>query len=166
MTSHRSSASPSPLPVSSLIARARNSAEERPRFTASPEHQRQLAERFLAASRRGDLQALTEALAADVTAWVDGGPKRTKANRYPIIGSAAVARWLVAVMAGGFPDTRASTADVNGGVALLLWAGDELAGAATIDVVAERIQALRLVVNPDKLAYLQRRLNVPGTAFF
>ena len=34
-------------------------------------------------------------------------------------------------------------------------------GIPTIDVAEERIAAVRLVVNPDKLAYLRRRLGAP-----
>lgn len=150
-----------------LAHRARERvAAARPRFSATPDHQRRLAARFLEASRRGDLRALTEALAADVEAWIDGGPKREKATRHRIDGAAAVARWIVAVMAGGFPGASASTADVNGGVALLLWTGDDLVAAAAFDVAEERIRALRLVANPDKLAYLQRRLGAPGANVF
>lgn len=104
---------------------------------------------------------MTELLAADATAWVDSGPKRTKATRHPIVGADAVARWWSMVMGGAFPAARATIAAVNGGMALLFWTGAELAGAATFDVAAERIQAFRVVVNPDKLAFLQRRLGPP-----
>ncbi|MDQ3693314.1 MAG: RNA polymerase sigma factor SigJ [Chloroflexota bacterium] len=149
-----------------LAHRARERiAAGRRRFTATPEQQRRLTERFLAASRRGDLPALMEILAADVTAWADGGEKRPRAARRPILGRDKVARWLVVVLSQGYPEARATTAEVNGGVALLLWSGEELAAAAMIDVAGERIAELRFLVNPDKLAYLQRRLGGPGPPF-
>jgi RNA polymerase sigma-70 factor, ECF subfamily len=136
-------------------------AAGRPRFQVSTEAQRHLTERFLIASRTGDLGALTEILAADVTAWIEGGAG-ARAARRPIQGRDAVARWLVGLMAKAFPGTRASFADINGGVALLLWSGNELESAATVDVAEGRIQALRFVVNPDKLAYLRRRTQAPA----
>jgi RNA polymerase sigma-70 factor (ECF subfamily) len=145
-----------------LAHRAREHvAEPRSRFRASVGEQRRLTERFLAASRRGDLPALMEALTADVTAWVDGGARRPRAARLPIVGRTAVAWWLVAITTRAFPAARATTAEVNGGLALLLWHDDRLVATATIDVADERIAAVRLVVNPDKLAYLRRRLGAP-----
>lgn len=149
-----------------LAHRARERvAEGRRRFTATPEQQRRLTERFLAASRQGDLPALMEILAADVTAWADGGAKRTKATRRPILGRDNVARWLIIVLTRGFPETRATIAEVNGGTALLLWAGDELVATAAIEVADEHIQELRFIVNPDKLAYLQGRIGAPDSDF-
>jgi RNA polymerase sigma-70 factor (ECF subfamily) len=143
-------------------------AAGRTRFTATTEQQHRLATRFLEASRRGDLETLTEVLAADATAWVDGGASRPQASRHPIHGAYAVATWMVAVMAGGFPCVRVSVADINGGGALLLWDRNTLVAAATFDIdsVAEQIVALRLVANPEKLAYLQRRLSAPGADRF
>jgi RNA polymerase sigma-70 factor (ECF subfamily) len=118
-----------------------------------------LTERFLAASRDGDLMALTDLLAADVTAWIDGGAKAHAARR-PMHGRDTVARWFHGLMTRIFPDTRATFADVNGGPALLLWSGDALVNAVTFDAAEGRIQALRAVVNPEKLAYLRRQLAI------
>jgi RNA polymerase sigma-70 factor (TIGR02957 family) len=143
-------------------ARARI-ADDRPRFSASPEEQRRLTERFLAAARDGDLRALTDVLAADVTLWADGGPK-ARAARRPIVGSDAVARWLVGIVAKAPVESRVDFAAINGGVAALHWVGGELTSATTIDVLDGRIQAIRAVVNPDKLAYLARRLAPPPAA--
>ncbi|MBA2518917.1 MAG: RNA polymerase subunit sigma-24, partial [Chloroflexia bacterium] len=95
----------------------------------------------------------------------DGGDKRPRASRLPILGRDNVARWLVIVLSQGFPEARATTAEVNGGVALLLWSGEELVAAAMVDVAGERIAELRFLINPDKLAYLQRRLGGPGPHF-
>jgi RNA polymerase sigma-70 factor (ECF subfamily) len=130
----------------------------RPRFVASPQDQRRLAERFLAATRRGDLPALTTLLADDVTGWADGGAK-TRAARRPIRGHDAVARWLVGVHRILYADARATFAKVNGGVGALLWVDAELVTVTVLDVDAERVQTVRSVSNPDKLAYLHRRLS-------
>jgi RNA polymerase sigma-70 factor (ECF subfamily) len=135
-------------------------ADGRPRFTASLEAQRRLTESFLAATRRGDLQALTAALAEDVTVWNDGGAE-TLAARRPIHGRDVVARFLIGVTAKIWTGTRVSFAGFNGGIGVLLWDGDELKNATMLDGVAGRVQAIRSVSNPTKLAYLARRCDPP-----
>lgn len=132
-------------------------AAERPRFQASPETQRALAERFLAASRAGDLGALTTMLAADATSWGDGGAAIGAARR-PIVGRDAVARLIARGMEKWLKDTSATFALVNGGIATLLWRGGRLQSVVTFEADAERIHGIRTVVNPVKLAYLERRL--------
>ena len=141
-----------------LAHRARAHLTGRPRFDASPQDQQRLTEQFLAATRRGDMPALTMLLAEDVTGWADGGAK-ARAARRPIRGHDAVARWQVGVHRILYADARATFAGVNGGVGALLWVGAELVTVTILDVDAERIQTVRSISNPDKLAFLQRQLS-------
>jgi RNA polymerase sigma-70 factor (ECF subfamily) len=144
-----------------LAHRARaHVAGGRSRFPASPREQERLTERFLAAAQRGDIQALTEAMATDVTLWSDGGDKALAARR-PIAGRDAVARLLIGLMANLPADAHFSLAAINGGTGVLLWVGGELFSATTLDVAGDRVQGIRTVVNPDKLAYLARRTSAP-----
>ncbi len=143
-----------------LVHRARERvATGRPRFAASPDEQRLLTERFLAASERGDLASLTAVLASDVVSWSDGGAK-AKAARLPIPGRERVARFLAGLLrqapARGI---RAEPIELNGGAALLLWTGDALHGVLALDGRDGLIEELRFIINPDKLAYLRRRLD-------
>ena len=147
-----------------LAHRARQHLADRPRFAASPEAQRRLTEHFLAAARRGDLPALTEVLAADVTLWSDGGEKALAARR-PIHGRDAVARWVIGIAAKLPVDAVVTFEDINGGVGVLVWVGDELVSAMTLDVGDGRVRAAHVVVNPDKIAYLRRRLTDRRGAF-
>ena len=143
--------------VRRLAHRARGHLADRPRFAVAPDEQRRLAERFLRAARHGDLPALTAALAADVVAWSDGGPRARSARR-PIHGADAVERWLIGLEGMLYQDTDARLVEINGGVGIVRWRGADLIRATAIDVAEGRITALRVIVNPDKLAYLQRRL--------
>jgi RNA polymerase sigma-70 factor (ECF subfamily) len=102
-------------------------------------------------------------LAADVTLWADGGPK-ARAARRPIVGSDAVARWLVGVVAKAPVESRVEFAAINGRVAAVQWVGEALTSVTTIDVLDDRIRAIRAIINPDKLAYLARRLAPPPAA--
>ncbi len=136
-------------------------AEHRPRFTPSPTAQRQLITRFLAASQSGDLPALTEMLAQDVTSWSDGGGKVSAALR-PIFGREAVARLCTGV-ARKITQRQVSISvtveEVNGNLALLIWEKEKLTLVLTFENADEQhIQEMHTVLNPDKLAYIERQL--------
>ena len=146
-------------------ARQRVAAGE-PRFTTSPDVQRRLTERFLAAARHGDMQALTEILTVDATVWVDGGAD-VRAARRPIRSRDAVARLILGSMRKVYADARATIEEVNGRFAILFWDGDTLISATTVETTGSRIAALHAVMNPTKLAYLRHRLLIqdgPGTS--
>jgi len=144
-------------------------AEDRPRFRPSPERQRQLVQRFLAATQRGELQALTSMLAQDISFWADGGGK-TQAARRPVHGRDAVAKLLIGIMRGVWQtlratpeDVRLSITDVNGELALLVMLHDRLNTVFVISIAEEQIVALRVIRNPDKLVYLQHQLQASNT---
>jgi RNA polymerase sigma factor (sigma-70 family) len=84
----------------------RRLAELRPRFRPELRQWHRLVERFLVAAREGDLRGLQQLLAADVSAWADGGGKVTAARR-PVLGPARVARYLAgALRAERLPASR------------------------------------------------------------
>src|SRR5258708_32451607 len=69
-----------------LASRARTHVRAaRPRFQMPKERGLQIAAAFFAASRSGDMQQLRSLLAADVTAYADGGGK-ARAAMQPIGG--------------------------------------------------------------------------------
>jgi RNA polymerase sigma-70 factor, ECF subfamily len=139
-------------------------AEGRPRFRPAPERQHQLVERFLAATERGDIQALTSMLAQDVTFTADGGGKVPSA-RQPVHGRDAVAKLLIGLARNveqalhvTFAELRFALADVNGEAALLLWVREHLDTVFVYSIADDQIAAIRVIRNPDKLSYIQRRL--------
>ena len=77
-----------------LVVRARKHLQaSRPRFDPDEELRHQLLERFLAAAEDGDLGSLEELLADDVALYGDGGGKAVAAPE-PVVGAAAVARFM------------------------------------------------------------------------
>ena len=79
-----------------LAVRARRHVEERrPRFETSQEQRDELARRFFAAARDGDLGGLEALLAHDVVLTGDGGGKVPALAR-ALRGRAHVARTMVA----------------------------------------------------------------------
>ncbi|MFE6647168.1 RNA polymerase sigma-70 factor [Nocardioides sp. NPDC057772] len=119
-------------------------------------HHRDLVESFLAAAKQGDLPGLEKVLAEDVTVWVDGGG-RVGAARRPISGASRVARYLVGSLSIAGEEVRLATAEVNGALGLLAWAGEDLVGVLVAETSNGRISGIRIVANPEKL-----RLSHPG----
>lgn len=126
----------------------------RPRFDADPERRREIVARFLAACAGGDLNAVMELLAPDVTAWSDGGGKVTAARR-PLHGTDHVARWLLGFLAK--PQLAAltmETAVINGELGILATIDGRPIGSLCFDIADDRVRNLRFQVNPAKLAGL------------
>lgn len=142
--------------VRQLARRARQHVEaRRPRFETDPAIRRDVTERFLDASRRGDVGALMELLAPDVEFVADGGGL-VRAPLLPVRGADRVTRFLLAAGGRMTPDERMALADLNGGPAIVAWTGSTATAAATVDVGPDgRIVRILLVGNPEKLARLR-----------
>src|SRR4051794_8982354 len=139
-----------------ILSRARRRvAEDRPRFDADPAERRTLAARFLAAARDGDLDGLVALLAPNAVLIGDGGG-RARSIPHPMAGAAAVARAMVAFY--GQSEALGVTLDavsVNGQPGYRILDPDgALVGVVALDVAGGRVQVIRSVLNPDKLAHL------------
>jgi RNA polymerase sigma-70 factor (ECF subfamily) len=134
-------------------------AERRQRFEPAREVQQRLLARFLQACQQGDIAALTETLAEDVVAWSDGGGK-VSAARQPVLGRENVVRFVIGLLRKAPADVRVEVAEVNGMPAVLLFTGARLWYVASFDIANERIHALHAVLNPDKLEYIRRQIQI------
>jgi RNA polymerase sigma-70 factor (ECF subfamily) len=134
----------------------RHLAEDRPRFDPSSAERTRIARRFLAAARSGDLTGLQELLAADVVSWADGGG-RTNAARKPVRGAERVARYL-ARLSRGLPDLEIVETEVNGQPGVLVIVGGELVLVIVLEITDGHVSTIRLVANPEKLAYVEGQL--------
>ncbi|MBG0564104.1 RNA polymerase sigma-70 factor [Actinoplanes aureus] len=139
-----------------LAVRARRHMDAgRPRFEADRREREQLADRFFEAFREGDLDALRELLAADVQMTSDSGGKAPQLPK-PVVGVDNVARVLVAVAEplariGVVVDPR----PVNGQPGAILRDRDDRPfNTLALDILDGQIQAIRIVINPDKLGHL------------
>ena len=127
-------------------------ASHRPRFPASPETHRQLLTAYFQAVQNGEMTALKDQLAEEVTLWADGGGKVKQAALRPISGREAVARFSLGTKRFWPENSRVELAEVNGQAALIIHAGDQTFSVLTIDVEQGHIQAIRIIANPEKLA--------------
>ncbi|MFJ4947833.1 RNA polymerase sigma-70 factor [Streptomyces sp. NPDC088760] len=139
-----------------LAVRARrHMTEGRPRFEADRTEREELASRFFDALREGDVTGLRDLLAADVAMVGDGGGKAPQLAR-TVLGADHVARLLAAV----FPrlalvDVTCEPHPVNGQPGAVFRDRDgRVLHILVLDVLDGRIQAIRLVVNPDKLGHV------------
>ncbi len=136
-----------------LVARARRHVEQRrPRFEPSREQRERLARRFFAAAQDGDLGALEELLAHDVTLHGGGLPQ-------PLTGRVRVARTLLAGVRAattrlGGVSLREVTVNGQPG-AMVLDPSERLIGVLALDIAeGGQIQTVTSVINPDKLRHL------------
>jgi RNA polymerase sigma-70 factor (ECF subfamily) len=139
-----------------LFSRAKKHlGDRRPRFPASPETQRQLLTGFHQAVRSGEMTALMNLMAEEVTLWGDGGGKVPGAATHPITGREAVARFFLetgSVFRRSLPQgSHVELAEVNGQPALITRAGSHPLAVLTIEVEDGSIRTIRVVANPEKL---------------
>ncbi|MFI1925501.1 RNA polymerase sigma-70 factor [Streptomyces sp. NPDC020377] len=139
-----------------LVVRARrHMAEGRPRFAADRREREELASGFFDALREGDVAGLQKLLAADVAMVGDGGGKAPQLAR-AVIGAENVARVLAAasVLVARI-DVTFEPHEINGQPGAIFRDRDgRVLHTLVLDVVQGRIQAVRLVINPDKLGHL------------
>ncbi len=140
-----------------IATRARRHVDdERPRYEASQQRRDELAERFLAAVGDGDLETLESMLAEDVELHGDGGGRVPALGR-PLFGRRRVAqtlaRWAeMGRRAGGLVVRRS---EVNGEPGAVITDADGgLIGVWSLGIAGGQVNAVRSVVNPDKLSHL------------
>jgi RNA polymerase sigma-70 factor (ECF subfamily) len=138
--------------VRQIAHRARAAvAERRPRFRVPEEKKREIGERFVDALRRLDLETMMSLLADDATVYTDGGGKARAAVR-PIVGAEKVSRFLAAISESGFLATEMS---VNGEPGLVVSVDGTVIAAIAHDVRDERISAIFIITNPEKLTRIR-----------
>ncbi|MFB7508848.1 RNA polymerase sigma factor SigJ [Streptomyces broussonetiae] len=143
----------SPAAVRQLAHRARARVRaRRPRYEARPRVRRQATQRFVAAALGGDLAALLEILAPQVTLWTDGGGKAQAALR-PVRGRDKVARALTGYATRSAAGLRFEHRDVNGDAAVVVFedGAPHAVMVMDLDPDGERVREVYLVTNPDKL---------------
>jgi RNA polymerase sigma-70 factor (ECF subfamily) len=128
----------------------------RPRYDAPAETRRRVTDEFLAACLGGDLNQMMKLLAPEVIAWTDGGGKIRAALR-PLRGADNVARWILGTLRRQLPAPGARPVLVNGDPGLLVTSAGIPDNIVAVDLSHDgRIEAIRLIRNPDKLARVQR----------
>jgi len=140
-----------------LAVRARRHVDEdRPRFEASRQEENELARMFMTATQTGDLDGLEALLAHDVALHGDGGGK-ARSPAEPLFGRRRVARtllgWMRVIM--GIEGFSIRPVEVNGHPGTMGLDGQQrIVNVWSLDIADGQIQAIRSIVNPDKLRHL------------
>lgn len=141
----------SPAAVRQVASRAGRAVRSRRPEPVPAGQVEQVLARFLEAAGGGDLRPLMELLAPDVVLFTDGGGLR-QAARNPIHGADKVMRFLLGVF-GSYPAQMSfDVTTVNGQPAMRVFGDGVLDLVATIRLEGERVTALYLVRNPEKLS--------------
>ena len=141
-----------------LASRARRYVQDgQPRFDPSAEERERLAASFFAAAEEGDLEALEALLAEDVELHGDGGGL-APAIRHPVFGRAKVAQmlrswWRLGFQKIGGVELRRVLVNGQPGAEYLDSDGS-LIGVMSLDIAGGKVQAIRSIVNPEKLDHL------------
>ncbi|MBC3981649.1 RNA polymerase sigma-70 factor [Streptomyces buecherae] len=138
-----------------LVRARRHMAAGRPRFAADRRERQELATRFFDALRGGDVAGLRDLLAADVQMVGDGGGKAPQLAR-AVAGADNVARLLGSVMPLlARVEVTFEPRELNGQPGAIFRDRDgRVLNTLALDVRDGQVQAIRSVVNPDKLAHL------------
>ncbi|WP_409347089.1 RNA polymerase sigma-70 factor [Paenibacillus sp. MBLB4367] len=113
-----------------------------------------LVEKFVSALAAGDVGMMMQVLAADATLYSDGGGKVTAAV-HPILGAERVIRFMAGILAKAPDDFSFRLTEVNGLLGIVTYAGGQPAGVLSFGTERERIMAVYIVVNPDKLSHVR-----------
>jgi RNA polymerase sigma-70 factor (TIGR02957 family) len=141
-----------PVAVRQTASRARKHVQaRRPRMSEPPDGV-EVAERFLAATKTGDVQQLLDVMSPDVVLVTDGGGAKQAALR-PLRGADNVARWMAGIseQAGDFDVVWTA---VNGRPSAMLYLEGVFDTLATFTVHDGRLDAIYLLRNPAKLGHL------------
>ena len=128
----------------------------RPRFEPSQEVQQRLIGAFLHAIVEGDVDTLTDLLAAEVKIWSDGGGKVSAATR-PIVGRKNAIAFMLGLYRMRPEDATLEIVEANG--AISWWFTSRLDTDTLIHfrIGDGKIVELDIIRNPDKLRHLPRR---------
>ena len=145
-----------------ILRRARQHvAAMRPRFKTSQSKKREMLEGFLKATGTGDLEALVAMLSKDVVLHSDGGNKGLAVPNL-IEGVDNVARGILGGLQKLVPGDLATRLEqINGEPGVISYLNGKPYSVLTFSIGADRIRAIYVLTNPDKLAHLP---DLPVTA--
>ena len=115
-----------------------------------------MTQRFVQAIVGGDLDALMEVLAPDVTLWADGGGKARAAGLQPVLGRDRIAPLIIGDrLRRPVPSLGIRYRTVNGDPSALLLSGDTPFAVIVLDVEGNQVTGIYAITNPDKLAHVE-----------
>ena len=119
-----------------------------------PMAMRALLSAFSEAVASGDVSRLAGLLRADAIALTDGGGRKSAALN-PIMGADKIARFFIGLAnKNAGRDIRIQPTMINGALGALLYIDGELDHSLSVAIDGDRIAAIYIVRNPDKLRHI------------
>jgi RNA polymerase sigma-70 factor (ECF subfamily) len=143
-----------------LVSRARERVRaDRSRHSATAEQHRALMTRFAEAVLTSDRKKLISLFADDVVFYSDGGG-RVPAALNPVRGADSVARLIDGLVTKFRPADPVAThaIEISGQSAIVVTLADGLHSVVSTDVENDRITAIYIIRNPDKLTRVGRAI--------
>jgi RNA polymerase sigma-70 factor (ECF subfamily) len=137
-----------------LATRARRAVRDlHPAPAAPPDSHARLLSAFSEAVASGDVSRLAGLLREDAIALTDGGGRKSAALN-PIMGADKVARFFIGLASKNIGrDIRIEPTTINGTVGALMYMDGELDHSFSMATDGDRIAAIYIVRNPDKLRH-------------
>lgn len=148
----------SPANTRQILTRARRRLREsRPRFAVSRRDSEAVVRRFRDACVTGNLQELMAVLHTDAELVADGGGKALAAPQ-PVIGADRIAEFVIHLVGKArWMESAPEIVTINGAPGLLLSHPSLGNSTYSFDIADDRIRAIYVVRNPDKLrGFLER----------
>jgi RNA polymerase sigma-70 factor, ECF subfamily len=138
-----------------LAARARRAVrDERPTPTAAPENHARLLQAFAEAASSGDISRLVGLLREDAILIADSAGRKAAPINH-VVGADKIARFFIGVAnKNAGRDVRIVPMMINGNAGALLYLDGEADHTVSMAIDGERIAAIYIVRNPDKLRHL------------
>ncbi len=135
-----------------IASRARRRVR-RPGERRDPGADRAVVDALMVALASGDIDRVLAHLAPDAVCVSDGGATR-KAARRPVVGAPRVARFLVNLTRRVAGSVEIREATVNGDAGAVISIDGSVDLVTAFEVEGDRVVAVRLIRNPDKLAHV------------
>ncbi|MFS0866703.1 RNA polymerase sigma factor SigJ [Microbacterium sp. 179-B 1A2 NHS] len=139
----------SPAACRQLASSARRHVGRRPGAEVTRRRHDELVAAFAAATATGEIAALVQVLAPDVTLRSDGGG-RVSAARRPVAGADAVARFLLG-LARKAPDAAYGQVETGDGLSIVIRQGGAVSAVVTLGTDGDRVTDVWIMRNPEKL---------------
>ncbi|MFI6324399.1 RNA polymerase sigma-70 factor [Nonomuraea sp. NPDC050556] len=146
--------------VRQIVTRARRRLTAERREPIDRLAHRRLLTTFLDAARTGNVGALEKLFAADVVSSSDGDGLRGSA-KFPVLGAARVARFVVAFGPRFWPGTTLTWVEVNGHPGVLVSRDGDGIALLTVEASTAGIHHLLWILNPAKIAAFERSRGRP-----
>jgi RNA polymerase sigma-70 factor (ECF subfamily) len=135
-----------------IASRARHRLRDPPSRPAS-RGERRVVDELIVAVAQGDVAGALARMGPDVVLISDGGPRR-RAARHPVVGPERVVRLLTNLGRRTYLGAEVLPSSINGDPGFIVSVDGAIDFAVAFRVESDRVAAIWLVRNPDKLEHL------------